>query len=200
MLTIVVQAGGKSRRMGKDKALLPFLGKPLIQRVIDRVSLLGREILVITNRSADYRFLNLPLHADQWPDAGALGGLATALAVAQEPLVANIACDMPFVNADLIAAGCKVLLENLETDAFLPMSVYGYEPLHAVYRRETCLQAVSRALANGRRRMISWFDEATIHTFSPEDVQKLDPEMRAFWNLNTPEELEQAEALARSIS
>jgi molybdopterin-guanine dinucleotide biosynthesis protein A len=184
--------------MGEDKALISFLGKPLIQRVVERVSVLRREVLVITNQMEDYRFLNLPLHTDLWPEAGALGGLATALTVANQPLVANIACDMPFVNSDLIAAGYKFLLENTETDAVIPMSKHGFEPLHAIYRRESCLKAVSKALASGKRRMISWFDDAHIHPFSPEEVGRLDPEFLTFWNLNTPEEFKQAEALARN--
>lgn len=197
MLSIVIQAGGESRRMGGDKALLDFLGRPLIQRVIERVRLLGEEILVVTNRPEAYQFLNLPLKADLWPGTGALGGLGTALTVADQPLVANIACDMPFVNAEILARGAAVLAENRAVDAFVPITEHGYEPFHAVYRRKTCLAAVSKALAAGERRMISWFEGAEIYNYPAGHITRNDPDMRAFWNLNTPAEFEEAENLAR---
>ncbi|MFL7867205.1 MAG: molybdenum cofactor guanylyltransferase, partial [Anaerolineales bacterium] len=70
MLTICVQAGGESRRMGRDKALMPFLGRPLIQRVVDRLSPIADEIIVTTNNPDDYRFLGLPLFPDLKPGRG----------------------------------------------------------------------------------------------------------------------------------
>ncbi len=184
--------------MGGDKALLSFLGRPLIQRVIERVRPLGAEILVITNQPEAYQFLDLPLKTDLWPGTGALGGLGTALTVAGQPLVANIACDMPFVNAEILARGVEVLSQYLGVDAFVPMTEHGYEPFHAVYRRKTCLAAVSKALAAGKRRMISWFKAAVIHQFPVDQVIRLDPDLRAFWNLNTPAEFKQAETLAKA--
>ncbi len=104
MLTICVQAGGASSRMGEDKALKPFLGRPLIQRVIDRLSPIADEIIVTTNRPDDYSFLNLRLFPDLKPDRGALGGLYTAIASATHAQVAVVACDMPFASPMLIEA------------------------------------------------------------------------------------------------
>ena len=75
MLTIAVQAGGESRRMGQDKALMPFLGQPLIQRVVKRLSAIADEIIITTNQPDSYRFLGLPLFPDTRPGHGALGGL-----------------------------------------------------------------------------------------------------------------------------
>ncbi len=185
--------------MGQDKALMPFLGKPLIQRVVERVMVLGGDILVITNRPDAYRFLNLPLHEDLWPGAGALGGLATALEVAHHPLVANIACDMPFVSAELIRAGSRFLERNPAMDAYIPQTEFGYEPLHAVYRRETCLGPIHKALTEGKRRMISWHGEATVHIINKDELAPFDPWGLTFWNLNTPEDFAQAESRARQI-
>jgi molybdopterin-guanine dinucleotide biosynthesis protein A len=82
MLTVVIQAGGQSSRMGEDKALKPFLGRPLIQRVIERLAPIADEIIVTTNRPAEYGFLNQRLVADLKPGRGALGGLYTAIASA----------------------------------------------------------------------------------------------------------------------
>ena len=102
MLSLVIQAGGQSRRMGQDKALLPFLGRPLVSRVIDRLASLADEVLVTTNQPEAYAFLGLPLLPDLKPGRGALGGLYTAVASAGSPLVAVVACDMPFVSPEVI--------------------------------------------------------------------------------------------------
>ncbi|MDD2695858.1 MAG: NTP transferase domain-containing protein, partial [Anaerolineales bacterium] len=75
MLTLVIQAGGESRRMGTDKALVPFLGVPLIERVIARLAGLGDELVVTANQPEAYRYLNLPIFSDLLPGRGALGGL-----------------------------------------------------------------------------------------------------------------------------
>jgi hypothetical protein len=87
--------------------------------------------------------------------------------------------------------------KNLKVDAVVPESGEGYEPFHAVYRREPCLAAIRAALDAGQRRMISWFPLAQVHILSAEQVRAIDPMLRAFENINTPEELEQAESTAR---
>jgi molybdopterin-guanine dinucleotide biosynthesis protein A len=196
MLTVAIQAGGKSSRMGQNKALVPFLGRPLIQRVVDRVRPLSGDILVTTNDPEDFTFLGLPLFPDVMPGSGALGGLLTALTAAQQPFVAVVACDMPFVNSNLLKLEID-LVKNLKVDAVVPESGEGYEPFHAVYRREPCLAAIRAALDAGQRRMISWFPLAQVHILSAEQVRAIDPMLRAFENINTPEELEQAESTAR---
>jgi molybdopterin-guanine dinucleotide biosynthesis protein A len=183
--------------MGRDKGLIPFLGEPLIQRVMKRVTILADEILVTTNQADGYGFLQVPLVADVFPGKGALGGLFTALYAAQHSLVAVVACDMPFVNSQMLSAARR-LLEETHADVAIPRTDEGYEPFHAVYRRETCLAAVSAALAAGEQRLISWFPAVHILTLPPEIVTQHDPQGLAFWNLNTPQELVQAEALAKS--
>ena len=73
MLTIAIQAGGQSRRMGQDKALLPFMGQTMIERMIERVAPIAKQVLVTTNRPADYHFLGVPLFSDLIPDRGRSG-------------------------------------------------------------------------------------------------------------------------------
>ena len=89
MLTVCIQAGGQSSRMGEDKALKSFLGRPLIQRVVDRLSPIADELIVTTNRPQDFSFLRVRLIADLKPARGALGGLYTAITSAAHPLVAE---------------------------------------------------------------------------------------------------------------
>lgn len=195
MLSVVIQAGGKSRRMGKDKALLPFLGEPLIQRVLRRVSELAGEVLVTTNQPQSYYFLGVPLVSDIVPDRGALGGLYTALSAAHHALVAIVACDMPFVNPALLAAQ-RDLLVNGGYDCVIPQTESGLEPFHAIYRRDTCLPAVELALQAGKWRVDAWFSKARLRLLQPEEWQVFDPRQLAFWNVNTPEDLRQAEHMA----
>jgi molybdopterin-guanine dinucleotide biosynthesis protein A len=198
MLTISIQAGGDSSRMGRDKAILPFLGEPLIQRVIARVSHLAEEIIVTTNNMDDYRFLGVSLVKDVIPGVGALGGLYTALRAASFPLVYVVACDLPFANADLLDA-CREILDDTGADAVIPSTEHGLEPLHAIYRKDRCLPAVEAAIKAGKRRMISWHVNADVHILSPQKTLYYDPHGVTFLNLNTPADFQQAEDKARDI-
>jgi len=196
MLTVCIQAGGESSRMGQDKALMPFLGRPLIQRVVDRLSPIADEVIVTTNRPDGYRFLNLPLFPDLIPGRGALGGLYTALSSATCDVVAVVACDMPFASAPLIEAA-EGLLTREGADVVIPDSGGGLEPMHAVYQRETCIPAIQAAIKNDKWKLIAWFPQVKVRVLQPDEVQFYDPSGLAFWNLNTPEEFAEAERLAK---
>src|SRR5690348_15751473 len=111
MLTVAVQAGGQSSRMGEDKALKSFLGRPLIERVIARLSPIADEMIVTTNRPAEYGFLNVRLVSDLKPGRGALGGLYTAIASAKHPFVAVVACDMPFASANFFESAHRLMVQ-----------------------------------------------------------------------------------------
>ena len=198
MITIVLQAGGKSTRMGKDKALLPFLGIPLIKRLRDRFSDMGDELLVITNDFSGYQDLAVPLYKDIIPDRGALGGLYTALSISKNPLVGLIAADLPFASPALLAHLIKILLTS-GAEAAIPSTERGLEPLHAVYRRDTSLPLVKRAIDQNLWRMNSWFDQAEILILTPEETQKVTASKYTFLNLNTPEDLQMAEKLALDL-
>jgi molybdopterin-guanine dinucleotide biosynthesis protein A len=199
MLTVVIQAGGESSRMGQDKGLLPFLGQPLVQRVLERLRPLAAEILVTTNHPQAYTFLGERLQSDLLPGRGALGGLYTALSCASHPYVAVVACDMPFANPALLEAGHQILVQQ-EDDLVIPRTNDGLEPFHAVYRRKTCLPPVQAALEAEKRRVDAWFSQVKVHYLSPEVWGQWDPEGLAFWNVNTPDEFRQAEEKARLIN
>jgi molybdopterin-guanine dinucleotide biosynthesis protein A len=197
MLTLAIQSGGLSTRMGRDKGLVEFLGKPLIVRVMGRLASIADEIIVTTNDPESYRFLGVPLFADLKPGRGALGGLHAALACATYPLIAVVACDMPFASAELLAHARDLLLNGVD-DVIIPESGDGmYEPLHAVYRRDTCLPAVAQAIDSDQWKLISWFPQVRVRNLAPAEISRLDPSGLAFWNVNTPEELLQAEQRAR---
>jgi molybdopterin-guanine dinucleotide biosynthesis protein A len=181
--------------MGQDKALAPFLGKPLIQRVIDRLAPIADEFIVTTNRPEAYQFLGLPLFPDLAPGRGALGGLYTALSASSQPLVAVVACDMPFVCADLLAAQRDALSAE-DLDLAIPRPQGGLEPFHAVYRRETCLPHIQTALEGDKWRVDAWFGRVRIRYFGEQELLSYDPDLLCFSNVNTPDEVAVAEQLA----
>jgi molybdopterin-guanine dinucleotide biosynthesis protein A len=185
--------------MGRDKALMPFLGRPLIQRVADRMAPIADELIVTTNRPDDYRFLGLPLFPDLRPGRGALGGLYTALSSATCQAVAVVACDMPFASPRLIEAGYRLLVQE-DADVVIPDSGEGLEPLHALYRRETCLPAIEAAIDADQWRLIAWFPQVKVRPLQLDELKRYDPSGLAFWNLNTPEEFVEAEQRAKDAN
>ncbi len=196
MLSLVIQAGGQSSRMGQDKALMSFLGRPLIERVLERVSVIADEVVIVTNHPEGYRYLGLPLFPDVIPERGALGGLYTALKVGSHPEVALVACDMPFASAEILVAA-RAILQDENAAAVIPRTEGGLEPLHAIYRRGACLPAVEAAIQADKWRMVSWHPDVDVRYLSPKKIAQLEPTGHTFMNLNTPEEFEMAEALAK---
>jgi len=195
MVTIVIQAGGESRRMGEDKAILDFAGQAMIERVISRIKHLADEVLITTNNPLKYRFLKLPLIPDVVPRRGALGGLFTAINAANYPIVAVVACDMPFINANLIKAEID-LLEQTQSDLVIPQTSAGMEPFHAVYRREACIPPIKSALDSGQWRVDAWFDQVELYPLSTEIILKYDPQLLSFFNVNSPQDLETARKIS----
>jgi molybdopterin-guanine dinucleotide biosynthesis protein A len=183
--------------MGEDKALKPFLGRPLIQRVVDRLSPIADELIVTTNRPEEYAFLGIRLIPDLKPGRGALGGLYTAVASASTPFVAVVACDMPFASAPLLEAANQLMVQE-EADVVIPKSEHGYEPLHAVYRRATCLPAIEAAIEADQWKVIAWFPQVRVRVLTPEEIRQYDPDGLAFWNVNTPDEFAEGEKIATS--
>lgn len=181
--------------MGWDKGLLPFQEGTLIQRVLERVAPIADEVLVTTNNPEGYRFLELPLYPDIYPGRGALGGLYTALNAAAHPLVAVVACDMPFINADLLNYQRELLIST-HSDAVIPHTGEGLEPFHSIYRRSTCLPAIEALLEDDKWRVDAWFSRVKIQKLKPEGIKIYDPDMLSFFNINTPDDLQTALQIA----
>ncbi|MGA2503114.1 MAG: molybdenum cofactor guanylyltransferase [Anaerolineales bacterium] len=196
-ISLAIQAGGNFRRMGEDKGLKLFLDRPLIQRVVERISTVGDEILITTNHPADYAFLKLRLVQDLIPDCGAFGGIYTALAAASFPMVAVVACDMPFASAALLKAAITLLVQE-EVDVVIPRSIAGLEPMHAIYRRSTCLPSVLAAIQAGQLKISDWLSSVRVRELSLQEAVAVEPAGLAFMNVNSPMEFLGAEILARS--
>ncbi len=196
-LTLVINAGGQSRRMGTAKALLPVppYDTPLIAHIAARLAELTADpLIVVTNDTALPQAAQLPpgtiFVADAYPDTGTLGGIATGLQQAPEWALV-VACDLPLVSAELCAMLVGVAAEQADGqdrwDAVVPV-VDGYEePLHALYHRR-CLPAIEARLAAGQRRVISFMPDVRTLYVQEEDLRAVDPQLHSFFNTNTPEE------------
>lgn len=183
-VSAAIMAGGKSRRMGQDKAWIELDGEPLIKRVADVLAMVADEVLVVAN-DPRYEALGLRVVPDRWPQAGALGGIATGVGAAAHDTVLVAACDMPFLSA----AVWRVVLEHRgEADVVIPKIGGEYETLHALYER-TCLPHMARAIAENRLRVVSFFEAVSVRAIDEPELRAVDPTLRAFTNVNTPEEL-----------
>jgi molybdopterin-guanine dinucleotide biosynthesis protein A len=187
-LTGIVLAGGASRRMGQDKAFLTLGGQLLIEVVIERLAQVCREVLVVAGDTQPYVGLGVPVVEDRFHGVGVLGGLHAGLEAAAHGLILAVGCDMPFLNSDLMQAFAD-WAEGFDVAVLQYEDREQVEPLHGAYRR-TCLPAMEAAIRAGRRRIISFFPHVRVRYVSPADVTPLDPGLRSFRNVNTPEEWE----------
>ena len=198
-VTVAIQAGGESRRMGQSKATVPFLGKSLLERIAMRVAPAADELIVTTNEPERLGFLEdldlqcpLRLVTDHYAERGALRGMATAFEAANSPLVAIVACDMVFASAPLIVEEAHILHEG-RYDAIVPANKFGYEPFHAVYRKEACLPAAQAAIDRGMVRARDFFDDVKLGILHRDELRRAVPEGGCFINVNTPDELARIE-------
>jgi len=195
-VTGIVLAGGLSRRLGRDKALEPFQGQPLISRVIERLDTLTDETVVVVNTEARGEELPLPKDTkaavDMYPDSGSLGGIFTGLAAATNDWGFVVACDMPFLSAGLI--GYMLTLQD-GCDAVVPI-LDGYpEPTHALYSK-ACLPHIERRLKARQLKIAGFFDDVRVRYVGADEIDRFDSERLSFFNVNTPEDLSRALTLA----
>jgi molybdenum cofactor guanylyltransferase len=187
----VILAGGKSRRMGFNKALLNVEGRPLIRILIDRLIPLTSQILISSNDASSYQFLNLPIIPDYYREQGPLAGLHAAMTKHVSQIYIILACDLPNLQESLL----RHLLSVIEGfDATIPRSSDGLaHPLCAVYRR-TCLPLIEAALQRGANTVIESFLENSlrIRWVDPDEGRFKDTDLA---NLNTPEDLQRLQFL-----
>ncbi len=181
----VILAGGQSRRMGSNKALLEVGGFPLIQILVDRIRPITDQILISSNEDSPYRFLDLPVVPDHFKGHGPLAGFHAAMLRNTCSLYIMLACDLPNLQSSLLR---NLVLLTEGFDAAIPVSADGLaHPLCAVYRR-TCLPSVEKALLRGANKVIETFldDSLAIRWIGSAEGQFEDMDLA---NINTPEDL-----------
>jgi len=177
-VTGVILAGGRSSRMGRDKALLEVDGVPLFERVLAAMTPLF-STLVIAGDRPDLARPGLPCIPDRYPGS-ALGGLHAALAAAQTPWIFVAACDMPYPDPELIR---QILRERHGHDVVVPRTETGLEPLFALYGKG-CLAPMEAMLSEGRCRIYDFYDEVRVRVLTEAELP--DGAGKAFVNINTP--------------
>jgi molybdopterin-guanine dinucleotide biosynthesis protein A len=194
----VVLAGGKGSRLGGvNKALLEVGGQTNIDRVLAVLGALCDELVLVANDKALVGQPQVRLVMDAEPHAGVLPALAQGLGTASGQLAIVVACDMPFLSSGLLAEQLK---RAASQDVVMPVVGGRPEPMHAVYRPQTCLTAVRNSLAAGERRMISFLDRLRVSWMEEDELRVLDPELLSFFNTNTREDLERARILAGDLT
>jgi molybdopterin-guanine dinucleotide biosynthesis protein A len=182
-----ILAGGASRRMGQNKALLPFRGKPLLRHQLDLLSPLFPEILISANDAAPYSPFGHRVVPDLFTEPCSLSGIHALLKAAAAPRVFVVACDLPFLNPALVG----MLLER-PGDVVVPESDRGLEPLHAIYS-QSCLPAIERAAADGRWKVTSFYDGVAVEFVRVRDREWRVDGRSPFTNANTPDDWKSVE-------
>lgn len=197
-----ILAGGQSLRYGAPKALAEVGGRRIIDRVVATLGRVCDDLVVLANEPALFADLGLPTRPDVHPGLGALGGIHTALAWAEEagrPGVVAVACDMPFLSVPLLDRLRELAFGgDGGFDVVVPASRgrRGVEPLCAAYGTG-CLAAIQAGLDRGENHVIGFYDDVRVHRLPLAEVASLCDPARAFLNVNTPGERDRAEALAR---
>ncbi|AJE02287.1 bifunctional molybdenum cofactor guanylyltransferase MobA/molybdopterin-guanine dinucleotide biosynthesis adaptor protein MobB [Geobacter pickeringii] len=184
-VTGVILVGGRSSRMGRDKALLSLGGKPLVGRVIDAFRQVFARTILVGDREERFREFDLEIVPDIYPGS-ALGGLHTGLARAGTPYVFVSACDVPWPDPRVIERLCSLRQGH---DVVVPRTDGGIDPLFAVYGTG-CLPAMERMLREGNYRIYDFYPAVRTRHVAPEELEGLVMPGRTFVNVNTPEEFE----------
>ncbi|MGH7332011.1 MAG: molybdenum cofactor guanylyltransferase [Candidatus Rokuibacteriota bacterium] len=192
-VTGVIQAGGRSTRMGGEpKALITVGGQRIIERVMHAVASAVDDVLVVTNTPDLYAFLGVPMVPDAFPDHGSLGGIYSGLQAASGDAAFTVACDMPFLSPAVVRL---VVARAGQADVVIPRVGGQLQALHALYAR-ACLPHVEERLRAGQLKIAGFFEHVSVLEIPEEELAGLGDPARAFMNVNTPDELERARALA----
>lgn len=188
-LTLLINAGGVSRRMGRNKALLRLGDELLIVRIMRRLQPLATAGAIVVTNDADVAGVvdaepGVRVVADHWPQGGALGGLASGLALSSGWTMA-VACDMPFVDAGLFRHLAS--LANDACDAVVPQTESHAQGFHALYHPR-CLPAMEACLDEGRLALMAALDRLRVRWVAGDELAYAMTTADAFLNVNTPEE------------
>ncbi len=205
--------------MGRDKAFIDFDGAPLVSRVIEHIRNLSSEVIIVTNDPAEYAQFDARLVGDVYAGKGSLGGIFSGLKAASEDYVLAVACDMPFLNEELmrymisLAPQFDVVIPRAhDPSGRTPRTARGEKssvrksrgdgpiakerdlhPMHAVYSK-SCLVPIEERLRVDDLRLISFHDAVRVRVVEADQVDRFDPEHWSFFNVNTLEDLQVAQA------
>jgi molybdopterin-guanine dinucleotide biosynthesis protein A len=185
-VTGVILAGGKSTRYGTNKAFAEVQGVRLIERTIRVMGSVCPRLLLVTNTPAEYAYLQLPMVEDLIKGLGPLGGIYTGLEVIEDENGLFVACDMPFLREDLLRY--MVTLRG-DFDAVVPRIDWMVEPLHALYTKK-CLPSLRKFIRSEELQILKFFKNIRVRYMEEAEIRKIDPDLKSFFNINRPEDLD----------
>jgi molybdopterin-guanine dinucleotide biosynthesis protein A len=181
----IILSGGKSIRMGENKAFIQIEGVPIIKRIYDLFNELFQEVIIVTNQKDLFSDFGSKIYSDLIPGKGALGGLYTGIFFSSFHHSFCVACDMPFIKKSLV----QYLIENRDDeDVIVPRTKDGLQPLHAIYSKN-CVDPIRRIIGEGKSKIIDIYYQVNVKIVEERDFLSLDPGRESFINVNTPEEL-----------
>tara|TARA_Y100000814_G_scaffold288463_1_gene259974 strand:+ start:376 stop:1011 length:636 start_codon:yes stop_codon:yes gene_type:complete len=190
-VTGIILAGGKSSRLGRDKAWEDVGGQRIIDRVIGALQSSCDEVLIIGDRPERQNELSLPkciqYRSDELKGRGSIGGLYTGLKSSDTLWSLVVACDMPFISRELIRFMLSMISKN-RCDAIVPIINGRYQPTHALYN-STCIPFIEKNISSGNFRMDSYFDEIYLEEISEDVINSIKGAELSFFNVNTEDDL-----------
>jgi molybdopterin-guanine dinucleotide biosynthesis protein A len=195
-VTGVIQAGGRSTRMGgQPKALIELGERPIIARVLAALAPAVDDVRLVTNTPELYAFLALPMVGDVDRDHGALGGIYSGLKATAGQAALTVVCDMPFLHPDVVRL---VASRASEGDVVIPRTRTQLETMHAAYGKAG-LPHIAERLVAGRLKIVDFLERVRVVEIAEAEVARFRDPRVVFMNVNTPDELERARALAREL-
>jgi molybdopterin-guanine dinucleotide biosynthesis protein A len=192
-ITSILLAGGRSARLGSDKAFLQVNGEFLIERTLRRLGQISEELIIVANEVDRYEQFEGMVITDILPGKGALGGIFSGLTRASNHHSLVVACDMPFLNVSLLRYMQGVAADY---DVVIPRVGGLTEALHAIYSKN-CLPFMERQLQMGDLRIVHFFPQVRVRYVEQEEMETFDPEHLSFFNINSQEDLDRARAIWR---
>jgi len=189
MQTAAILAGGRARRLGGlDKSRLVIGGRTILQRHIELLHGLVDRVIVVAGEPGLFADAGVTVLADARPGCGSLGGIYTAVAGADSPVLV-LACDMPFVTAPFLA---RVLEAGWDADIAIPRASDGYHPLCACYG-PACAAPIRRRMDAGTLKVMDLLNDVRVRELGPDELAAFDPDGLLLLNINTPDDLARAE-------
>lgn len=186
--TAVILTGGRSSRMGRAKALLPFDGEPLIAHIVRRLGRAFAETVVVAAPDQELPTLPVALVRDDVAYQGPVSGIYHGIRAATKDVCFVTSCDAPFLNLALVS---HLLSQISDFDVVVPFWQERFQPLHAVYRRSV-VPLLREQLERSDLRPISLYPKVRTREIYEDEVRRFDPEGLSFLNMNTPQDYEAA--------
>ncbi len=187
-ISAVILAGGRSTRLGRNKAFLEVNSRPLIERIVETVAQLSQEVIIVANEVDSYDQFEALVVGDVYPGRAALGGIFSGLRAATNHRVLVVACDMPFLNLSLLRYMYRLAPQY---DVVIPRLGRLTEALHAIYSQD-CLPFIQRQLQAGDLRVSHLYPHVRVRYVDRDEIDLFDPDHLSFFNINSQADLARA--------